>query len=110
MEYVVFRSGGKQYRASRNDILEVDKIAGEKNGQLIIDDILLWVSDGQIKIGKPEVSDVRLKAKILEQKKGKKIRVAKFQSKVRMRRVAGFRAKLTKLQIEEIEVAKTKVK
>ena len=104
MEYVVFRSGGKQYKASKGDVLEVDKIADEKNGQLIINDILLWVSDGQVKVGKPKVSGIKVKAKVLEQKKGKKIRVAKFQSKVRLRRVAGFRAKLTKLQIEEIDV------
>jgi len=110
MEYVVIRSGGKQYRASKGDILEVDKITDEENGQLVIDDVLLWVSDGQVKIGKPKISDIRVKAKILEQKKGKKIRVAKFQSKVRLRRVTGFRAKLTKLQIEEIEATKVKVK
>jgi len=103
MEYVVFRSGGKQYKAAKGDILEVDKIADEKNDKLVIDDILLWVSDGQVKVGKPNVSDIKLKVKILEQKKGKKIRVAKFQSKVRLRRVTGFRAKLTKLQIEEID-------
>src|SRR3989344_8447305 len=103
MEYVVFRSGGKQYKAAKGDILEVDKIADEKNDKLVIDDILLWVSDGQVKVGKPNVSDIKLKVKILEQKKGKKIRVAKFKSKVRLRRVTGFRAKLTKLQIEEID-------
>lgn len=103
MEYVVFRSGGKQYKAAIGDILEIDKIADEKNGQLIIDDVLLWVSDGQVQMGKPKVSGIKVKAKILEQKKGKKIRVAKFQSKVRLRRVAGFRARLTKLQIEKID-------
>ena len=104
MEYVIFRSGGKQYKAAKGDILEVDKIADEKNDRLVIDDILLWVADGQVKVGKPKVSDIKLKVKILEQKKGKKIRVAKFQSKVRMRRVTGFRARLTKLQIEKIDV------
>ena len=106
MEYVVFKTGGKQYRVKPGDILEVDKLPLEKDAVTTFEEVLLWVSDGVVKIGEPILSDVKVKAKVLEQKKGEKIRVAKFKSKVRYRRVMGFRPLLTRIQIEKIELGK----
>lgn len=110
MEYAVIRVGGKQYKVSKGDVLEVDKQDAKPNGQVALDDVLLFVSDGKVKIGNPRVSKVKVKAKVLEQKKGKKIRVAKFKAKVRYRRVMGFRPLLTRLQITDIGALDTKEK
>ena len=108
----MIRSGGKQYRVGVGDIVEIDKLPVAKDATVTFDDVLLWVADPstssgqvgrQIKIGTPRVNDVSVKAKVLEQKKGEKIRVAKFKSKVRYRRVTGFRAQLTRVQIKGIE-------
>lgn len=107
MKYAVIKSGGKQYRVSEGDIIEVDKLE-VKEDQVIFDNVLLLVSDDSVQIGKPFIIDAKVKAKLLEQKKGEKIRVAKFKSKVRYRRVTGFRAMLSKVQIEKIESAKIK--
>lgn len=107
MEYAVIRVGGKQYKVSKGDVLEVDRQNAELNGQAVFDDVLLFVSDGKVKVGKPRVSDVKVKALVLEHKKGKKIRIAKFKAKVRYRRVMGFRPQLTRFQIVDIESLKT---
>lgn len=107
MKYAVIKTGGKQYRVSEGDILEVDKLEVKEN-QVVFDQVLLLVTDDSIQIGKPFIIDAKVKAKLLEQKKGEKIRVAKFKSKVRYRRVAGFRAMLSKVQIEKIESTKIK--
>ena len=103
MEYAVIRVAGKQYKVSKGDVLEVDKQDAKPNEQVILDDVLLFASNGKTKIGSPKLSNVRVLAKILEQKKGKKIRVAKFKAKVRYRRVMGFRPQLTRLEIINIE-------
>lgn len=103
MEYAVIRDGGNQYKVSSGDIIEIDKQDVKPNDQIIFGDVLLFSSNGKTKIGNPKVSGIKVKAKVLEQKKGKKIRVAKFKAKVRYRRVMGFRPLLTRLQIEEIE-------
>jgi len=103
MEYAVVRIGGKQYKVSKGDILEVDKQDAKPNEQVILDDVLLFAFNRETKIGNPRVSGVKVKAKVLEQKKGKKIRVAKFKAKVRYRRVMGFRPQLTRLEIINIE-------
>lgn len=106
MRYIVFKTGGKQYKVSEGDIIEVDKLPLSKDQEAIFEDVLLWVWDGKIKIGTPIVSDVKVKGRILDHKKGKKIRVTKFKAKVRYRRVMGFRPQLTRVQIEKIESLK----
>jgi large subunit ribosomal protein L21 len=106
MEYIVFKSGGKQHKSSVGDILDVDKILGKKDDSIVLDNVMLWVNEGNIKIGKPSLTDVKVHAKILDQFKGKKLTVRKFKAKSRYRRTTGFRPQLTKLKIEKIEVKK----
>ena len=103
MEYAVIKIGGKQYRVSKGDIVEVDKQKPKTDGTAQLDQVLLLVSGSKVKIGKPKIDNVKVKAKILGEKKGRKIRVAKFKSKVRYRKVIGFRPVFTRLQIMEIE-------
>ncbi len=107
MNYAVIKTGGKQYRVFEGDIIEVDKLE-VKEDRVVFDNVLLLVTEDSVQIGKPFIIDAKVKGKLLEQKKGDKIRVAKFKSKVRYRRVAGFRAMLSKVQIEKIESPKIK--
>lgn len=105
MEYIVFKTGGKQYKVSVGDQIEVDKIK-HKDKKAVFDSVMLWVLNGEVKIGKPFITDIRLVAKITGDKKGAKLRVARFKAKARYRKVTGFRPYLTMLEIEKIEVAK----
>lgn len=106
MKYAVIKTGGKQYKVSEGDIVEVDKLPLEKNHEVEFWEILLYVSDGDAQIGRPILQGVKMKGKVLDQIKGEKIRVAKFKAKVRYRRVMGFRPLLTRVQIEKIEESK----
>lgn len=102
MQYVVIKTGGKQYKLSEGDEVELEKLPYDNNQEVIFDEVLLFVSDNDIKIGKPFIPGITVKAKVLEQKKGEKIRVAKFRAKSRYRRVMGHRQLLTKVRIEKI--------
>ncbi len=110
MEYVVIRTGGKQYKVSTGSVIDVDRINSEKDKEIILDDVLLWVNDEKVKIGKPNLPDVKIKAKVIDNIKGEKIKVAKFKAKARHRRMTGFRAYLTRLEIKSIDSGKTEVK
>lgn len=101
MNYAVIKSGGKQYKVSEGNIIEVDKIKADK-GKMSFDKVLLLVSEGSVKIGNPTISGEKINAEIIEEFKGKKVRVSKFKSKVRYRRVTGFRASLSKVKIGKI--------
>lgn len=104
--YAVIKTGGKQYKVSEGEILEIDKIEGKKDQKINFSDVLLVADGDKVEIGQPQVPEAKVTAKIIDQVQGEKIRVARFKSKVRYRKVRGFRAQLTKVKIEKIETSK----
>lgn len=100
--YAVIKIGGSQYKVEEGQILEVSKLEKKPRETFEIREVLLAVDGDKIQIGQPTVPGVKIKALVLEQFKGEKIRVARFKSKVRYRRVRGFRPFLTKIQITQI--------
>lgn len=102
MKYAVVKTGGKQYRVSEGDIIEVDMLPEQKAKTLYFDQVLLVSSEGSVKIGKPFLSGEKVSASLIENLRGEKIRVSKFKSKVRYRKVSGFRSSLSKVKIEKI--------
>src|SRR5579871_5683038 len=101
MKYAVVKSGGKQYKVAEGDTILVDHIQAEPESTYTFPEILLFVDD-EVKIGTPSLQDITVTGKVLEHTKGEKIRVSKFKAKAKYRRVTGFRASLTKIQIEHI--------
>lgn len=112
MKYAVIKSGGKQYRVSEGDVIEVDSLKQEP-GKISFDQVLLYVDEKNVKIGKPNVSE-KVEGTLVENIKGDKLRVSKFKSKVRYRKTIGFRAHLSLVKIDKIgqttEKPKEKVK
>lgn len=102
MKYAVIHTGGKQYRVSEGDIVEVERLASEKDGKVTFSEVLLYSNDGATKIGMPFVSGISLSATIVDHFRGEKIRVAKFKAKARHRRVTGHRQSLTRIKIDTI--------
>ena len=71
--YAVIKTGGKQYRVAKDDIIEVEKLDAEIGGSVTLDQVLLVGSEGSAKIGAPTVSGASVKATVLNQKKDDKI-------------------------------------
>jgi len=103
MKYAVIKTGGKQYRASEGEEFEIEKLEGKEGDKIDFDEVLLVVDGEKVEIGAPKVEGAKVLAEIVEQKKGEKIRVAKFKAKSRYRRVQGHRQLLTKIRILEIK-------
>ena len=106
MNYAVIQSGGKQYKVSEGSVIEVEKLAVADGDTFKLDKVLLVANDGDYTVGQPLVPNAAVTAKVVQQMKGPKIRVAKFKAKARYRRVQGHRQQLTKLVIESISTAK----
>jgi large subunit ribosomal protein L21 len=109
MKYAVVKSGGKQYRISEGDILEIEKIDQADKKDFIFENVLLITENGEVKVGNPFLTNVSVKASIVGETKGEKIRVSKYKAKVRYRRVTGHRQKYTKVKIEKIEAKGEKI-
>lgn len=102
MKYAVIKTGGKQYKVSEGDVIEVEKLDIAPEKDYSFENVLLYVSDGDSKIGMPMLEDVKVTGKVLGQIKGEKIRVSKYKAKVRYRKTIGHRQLLTKIKIEKI--------
>lgn len=111
MTYAVIKSGGKQYRVSEGDIIEVDSLGKKKDDKVVFDSVLLLASDSSVKIGKPVISGEKVEGVVLEETKGDKLHVLKYKAKVRYRRKIGFRPSITRIKITKISGKKeTKAK
>ena len=105
MEYAIVKTGGKQYKVSKDATIEVERLSFEPGEKFSFEEVLLHVLDGDVKLGKPKIKGVVVKAEVLEHLKGKKLRIAKFKAKSKYRRVMGHRQYLTKVKILDILTA-----
>ena len=103
-KYAVIRTGGKQYLVTEGQYLEVEKLDIEEGKAFDITDILLVVDGDKVSIGQPEVKGATVKAKLLEQTKDQKLIIFKYKAKKNYRIKTGHRQKLSKIQIDKIEV------
>lgn len=103
-KFAVVKIGSTQYKISEGEEINIDKVGEEKGKSLNFEEVLLLVDDKKILIGQPVVKGAKVKAKIVDQIKGDKIRIATFKAKTRYRRVKGFRSLLTKIKIEKISL------
>lgn len=102
MKYAVIKLAGKQYKVKEGDIIETERLNLKPKDKLTIEDVFLTISDKDTKVGNPKVKGAKVKATVLDNIRGEKIRVSKFKAKVRYRRVTGHRQSLSKVQIDDI--------
>ena len=100
--FAVVETGGKQYKVSVGDFIEVEKL--ENNVGETVNLNVLFVSDGEnVKAGNPYVKDCTVTAEVVEHGKGDKIVVFKYKPKKNVRRKQGHRQPYTKLKITSIK-------
>ena len=100
--YALIDYKGKQYKAEKDAIIQVDKIDAEKGTALDIDTVVL-VSDGdKVKVGTPYVKGAVVKAVVEDTFKDKKVIVLKYKSKKDYRRTIGHRQQYTNIRVTDI--------
>lgn len=100
--FAVIRTGGKQYRVAPNDIIEIEKIAGEPGDIIELGEVILLGGEGGPKTGSPTIAGALVAAEVLEQKRDDKVIVFKKKRRKGYRRTKGHRQALTALRITEI--------
>ena len=70
--YAIVETGGKQYRVTKGDIIQVEKLEKEK-GKITLDKVLLIENDKETLVGAPYIEGAAVEAKVLDHGKGKKI-------------------------------------
>ena len=104
--YAVFRSGGKQYRASKGETLKLEKLDVEEGANVEFDEVLLVGDGSDIKVGSPLLSGTSVSATVLKQGKSKKVSVVKFKRRQNYLRQHTHRQFFTEVEITAIGAAK----
>ena len=98
MTYAIISLGGKQYRVQEGEYLLVDRLAVAEN-KTFHPEVLFIGGDGQAELAPKGVT---VTAKVLAHEKGKKILIGKYKKRTGYKRHNGFRASLSRVQIESI--------
>ncbi len=102
MTYAVIKTGGKQYRVAPNDVLTVERLAGDAGAKIEFTEVLMVAGDGAAKIGAPLVSGAKVTAELVEQTRGPKVIAFKKRRRKNSRRRKGHRQDLTTVRITSI--------
>jgi large subunit ribosomal protein L21 len=100
--YAVIRTGGKQYRVAADDVLTIDRLAGDAGAAVEFGEVLVVGGEDGVKVGAPTVAGARVTGSIVQQVKGDTILVFKKRRRQNSRRKNGHRQPMTKVKIESI--------
>ena len=100
--YAILETGGKQYKVESGDVIFVEKLTAAENEEVVFDNILAIHNDKALKTGTPYIKGATVKAHVLKNGKGKKIRVFTYRPKKGSKRAMGHRQPYTKVQIDSI--------
>jgi large subunit ribosomal protein L21 len=103
MDYAIFKTGGKQYRVSPGDVLDVEKLPLDVGSVAEFDQVLAVSDQGQLDVGAPTLAGARVLAQVQSHYKDRKILVFKYKAKTRYRRKRGHRQNYTRLLIQDIQ-------
>lgn len=103
--YAIIETGGKQYRVTPGDVVNVESLKGDVGSTVTLDKILLigGQADKQVLVGTPYVASASLQAEIVEHGKGEKIRTVKYRRRKGYRRQMGHRQINTRLLVTKID-------
>ena len=100
--YAVIRTGGKQYRVTENDVIQVEKLTAEKGSVVELADVMMIGDGGKTTVGAPLVAGAKVIADVVDQVRAAKILVFKKKRRKNYRRLRGHRQDLTVLRITDI--------
>ena len=103
--YAVVKTGGKQYRVEKEDVVLVEKLDANDGDQVVLDNILMIGEGKKVTLGSPLVNDAAVMAQVIRQTRGPKITMIYKRRRKNSRRKQGHKQNLTLLKI--IDIAET---
>lgn len=100
--FAVIKTGGKQYKVAKDDVVIVEKLAAEQGETITLDSVLMLGGDGKTQVGSPTVEGASVAAEVIEQSRAPKIRVFKKKRRKNYRRMHGHRQAQTVLRVTDI--------
>ena len=99
MSYAVIKTGGKQYRVATGDKIKVERLSAEVGTELVLDQVLAFGEGAAVKVGAPMLAGAQVRAKVLAQGLGDKIKIFKLRRRKHYQKHQGHRQQFTELEI-----------
>ena len=103
--FAVIRTGGKQYKVAKDELISVEKLAGEPGATIELAEVLMIGEGAEVTTGTPLLTGASVAATVVEQTRAPKIIVFKKKRRKNYRRKKGHRQHQTVLRITEIRGA-----
>ncbi len=103
--FAVLKSGGKQYRVEKDDVIRVERLNAKEGDKIKLDEILMVGEAGKATIGTPLVKGASVTAEVMAQTRAPKIIVFKKKRRQNYRRKKGHKQEITLLRIKDIKSA-----
>ncbi|HSS47096.1 MAG TPA: 50S ribosomal protein L21 [Burkholderiales bacterium] len=100
--YAVIKTGGKQYRVASGEKLKIEQIPQAVGTEIVLDQVLLVANGDKIAAGNPLVAGAKVKATVVAQGRGDKVRIFKMRRRKMYRRTQGHRQNFTEIRIDTI--------
>lgn len=100
--YAVIKTGGKQYRVAKDDVVTIEKVTGDAGAKVEFTEVLLVGSGEGVKVGSPTVAGASVTAELVEHTRGPKLIAFKKRRRKNSRRKKGHRQDLSTVRITAI--------
>lgn len=100
--YAVIKTGGKQYRVAKDDVLTIERLPGDAGGKIEFKEVLLVGNGDDVKLGAPLLDGATVTAELVKQTRGPRVIVFKKRRRKNSRRTRGHRQDLSTVRITGI--------
>jgi large subunit ribosomal protein L21 len=100
--YAVIQTGGKQYRVKSGEQVKIEALPAEVGATVSFDRVLMLGEGDGARIGAPFVAGAAVKATVVSQGRGEKIRIFKLRRRKHFAKTQGHRQSYTEVRIDEI--------
>ena len=104
--YAVIRTGGKQYKVTPGDVIDVERLAGDDGASLEFKPLLVVEDGGKVTSAAADLDKATVTATVVDQHRGKKVLVYTYKNKSGQQRHQGHRQSLTRLKVETIDLGR----
>lgn len=100
--YAIIQTGGKQYKVSPGDVVDVETLDVDASDVVLFDQVLAIGEGADVNIGTPNIEGASVSGELVEQRRGKKIIAFKMKRRKGYKRKKGHRQNLSRVRIVEI--------
>lgn len=103
--YAVIQTGGKQYRVSPGDVIQIERVPDRPGEPIEFEQVLFYSHEDDVRCGTPALPGVRVIGSVKAHDKGEKLVVGTYKRRTGKRRKKGHRQQLTRVAIDRIVVS-----